>query len=458
MAVRGLVMGIGAGVSLLCAGFVTPAAANPKYASLVIHAETGDVLRDRYSNAKRYPASLTKLMTLYLLFEELESGRLSLSDKLVVSKRASLQPASRLGLAKGSRIDVESAIEALIIRSANDVATVVAESLSGTESKFARTMTARARAMGMRNTTFRNASGLPDRRQLTTANDMAILAQRISQDFPQYFKYFDRTSFTWKGKRYSSHNKVARSYAGADGLKTGYTRASGYNLATTVKRGDHRLIGIVLGGRSAATRDAHMRAILDEAYRNIGKKPDLISAIFRHDRSPGLRPDRLEARQLFLASLPVPRLKPDVTMIPPVAPITDPSPPAQATSSLVATALPEATAVDPATLNLAMLEAALGDVAEPVGEGDAVGPDPRDWVIQVGAYRAQPLAIARLKELHDDVKTIAAGAGRQVNVAEVKERTIYRSRFTQLTETEANAACAALRENGHDCLALLLQK
>ena len=237
---RHLLLILGCAVLTFAGGLLTPVAANPKYAAFVIHADTGDVLLNRYAESARYPASLTKLMTLYMLFEEMEAGNIDLTDKMTVSKRASMQPASKLGLARGSKIDVETAIEALIIGSANDVATVVAERLGGTESKFARMMTTRARELGMRRTTFRNASGLPDRNQRTTARDMAILAHRVPQDFPQYFHYFDKSSYKWKGRTYKSHNRVTISYRGADGLKTGYTRASGYNLATTAKRGDHR--------------------------------------------------------------------------------------------------------------------------------------------------------------------------------------------------------------------------
>ncbi len=318
---RHLFLVLGCAVLTLMGGLVTNAAANPKYAAFVIHADTGDVLLNRYADSARYPASLTKLMTLYMLFEEMEAGNITLTDKMIVSKRASMQPASKLGLARGSKIDVETAIEALIIGSAYDVATVVAERLGGTESKFARMMTARARELGMRRTTFRNASGLPDRNQRTTARDMAILAQRVTQDFPQYFHYFDKASYKWKGRTYKSHNRVTISYQGADGLKTGYTRASGYNLATTAKRGDHRLIGIVLGGRSGRTRDAHMKAILDQAYRDIRRRPQLVKSIHRVRPMPGLRPDRMDTHATILAAIapnepivtngiPVPNQKP----------------------------------------------------------------------------------------------------------------------------------------------------
>ncbi|MHA7873439.1 MAG: D-alanyl-D-alanine carboxypeptidase family protein, partial [Hyphococcus sp.] len=214
------------------AGFSASASANSKYAAYVMHADSGDVLFNRYSTSRRYPASLTKMMTLYLLFEELEAGNLSLDSKLTVSKRASGQPPSKLGLTTGSTIDVETAIQALVVKSANDVAVVVAEHIAGSEWRFAQKMTAKARALGMSRTTFRNASGLPNSKQVTTARDMAVLGRRVMQDFPQYFDYFATKKFTWNGKTYSTHNALVRNFEGADGIKTGYTRSSGFNLVT----------------------------------------------------------------------------------------------------------------------------------------------------------------------------------------------------------------------------------
>ena len=190
-------------MAALAVGFAAPASANSKYAAYVVHAESGDVLFNRYSTSRRYPASLTKMMTLYLLFEELEAGNITLKTKLKVSKTANGQPPSKLGLKAGSTIDVETAIQALVVKSANDVAVVVAEKISGSEWRFAQKMTARARSMGMRRTTFRNASGLPNSKQRTTARDMAILGRRVMQDFPQYWHYFSAKKFSWNGKTYS---------------------------------------------------------------------------------------------------------------------------------------------------------------------------------------------------------------------------------------------------------------
>lgn len=440
-------------VFLVLAGSVlVPASANPKYAAYVIHAETGDVLLDRYATQSRYPASLTKMMTLYLLFEAVEAGEIKMTDKMTVSKRASLQPASRLGLARGTKIDVDTAIQALIIGSANDVATVVAERLGGSESKFARMMTKKAQEMGMRRTTFRNASGLPDRRQTTTAKDMAILSQRISQDFPRFFPYFGKSSYKWKGRTYRSHNKVTTSYKGADGLKTGYTRASGYNLATTATRGDHRLIGIVLGGRSGRTRDKHMKDILDSAFRDIRRKPQLVAAVHRVRPVPGLRPDRVDAHDAALKTL--------------IA--QEAAPPAEATEATAPTIpIPTPkTLAQAEVLNLVSLQQAIADVAAteanlevaPVGQGDADTSGTKDWVIQVGAYSEQPQAIARIRATQDTIQSIAAAAGREVNIADGGARAVYRARFTKLTQTEAEASCETIRALGDDCMALQISR
>lgn len=253
-------------VAALLATPPAQAASNPRYASIVIDVESGKVLHESRADVRNYPASLTKMMTLYLLFEALDRGELSLDSKLKASKRAAQQPATNLALKAGDTITVEEAIKALIIRSANDVATVVAEALGGTESKFAQMMTKRAHELGMANTTFRNASGLPDEGQKSTARDLATLAIALLRDFPHYYHYFSATKFTYKGRTYTTHNRLMQSYEGADGLKTGYIRASGFNLATSAVRNGRRLVAVVLGGRTAQTRDAHMAELLDRSF------------------------------------------------------------------------------------------------------------------------------------------------------------------------------------------------
>ena len=219
------------------------------YASIVVDAETGAVLSEQNADQRNYPASLTKMMTLYMVFDALERRQLALKQPIAVSRRAAGQAPSRLGLKAGQTITVEQAILALVTKSANDAATAVAEAIGGTELRFAEIMTRRARAIGMTSTTFRNASGLPDSRQVTTARDMATLSRALWRDFPQYYPYFSRERFTYRGRVIANHNNLLRSYAGADGIKTGYIRASGYNLAASAVRDGRRVIGVVLGGK-----------------------------------------------------------------------------------------------------------------------------------------------------------------------------------------------------------------
>ena len=240
-----------------------------KYASLVMDADSGRVLHAVNADTRNYPASLTKMMTLYMVFEALDQGRWSLDKRLRVSARAARQPASRLGLRRGQTISVRDAILALVTKSANDVATAIAEAMAGSERDFALMMTTRARRLGMSRTTFRNASGLPHRGQLTTARDLARLARALLDDMPHHYHYFSTRAFRWGRVTYRNHNKLLASYGGADGIKTGYIRASGFNLVTSARRGGYRLVGVVLGGRSPDQRNRHMAALLDKGFRRI---------------------------------------------------------------------------------------------------------------------------------------------------------------------------------------------
>ena len=234
-----------------------------KYAAIVIDARTGRVLYEHASNEPRYPASLTKMMTLYLLFEALDDGRLRLGEEIPVSAFAAARPPSKLGIKRGGSVDTRTAILALAVRSANDVAVAVAERLAGSEEAFARTMTAKARQLGMTGTHFRNASGLPDPAQRTTARDMALLSVALHRRFPHHYHYFANREFMFGGKVVRGHNGLLGRVPGVDGLKTGYIRASGFNLATSAGRGGRRVVAVVMGGESAASRDAHMVSLIE---------------------------------------------------------------------------------------------------------------------------------------------------------------------------------------------------
>lgn len=488
----------------LLSGFNGAAHANSKYAAYVVHAHSGDVLFDRYSTQRRYPASLTKMMTLYLLFDEIEAGRLSLDSKLKVSAQAAAQPPSKLGVRKGSTIDVETAIEALVVKSANDVAVVVAEAISGSEWRFARKMTQKARALGMRRTTFRNASGLPNSKQVTTARDMARLAQSLMGNHPEYWHYFSTKQFAYKGRTYRTHNALVRSFPGADGLKTGYTRRSGYNLATSVKRDGHHLIGIVLGGRSGRTRDAHMRKILTQSFAGIRQKPTLIASLHRTKPAPRLKPtlsgpqriakaaptvsgsDPLKQQILAAAATLGPSSENEEDLFSPsLAPdkaqtILDTANQAKTVdrgfaddtiSALIAT-------MDPDSIGASEIEAlsakandssgatddsrgeefnafererlaALG-ISEDglIGQGDV---EPAlAWSIQIGAYSTKTMAQNEL----ETAALVGELPSRERSVQPMlgpNGQTIYRARFTAMSESEATEICAMLRKRDLSC-------
>ncbi|MFT3727277.1 MAG: D-alanyl-D-alanine carboxypeptidase family protein [Terricaulis sp.] len=266
---RSLVVAATLGTSAIA---LAPAAnASPDYAAIVLDARTGEVLLNDQADQERYPASLTKMMTLYMLFDAIQRGELSMDSTLTASRNATRQPPSRLGLRCTRRgacdsITVDQAIRALAVQSANDVATMVAERLGGSESRFAAAMTTRARELGMTDTRFVNASGLPDVRHHTTAHDMATLALALWKDYPQYYHYFQTPSFAWRRFYGRNHNHLLGQVPGLDGIKTGYTRMSGFNLATSTERNGHRVIVVVMGGQTAAARDAQVAYLIDGAF------------------------------------------------------------------------------------------------------------------------------------------------------------------------------------------------
>ncbi|WP_284309855.1 D-alanyl-D-alanine carboxypeptidase family protein, partial [Labrys miyagiensis] len=236
---------------------------NPRYAAIVVDVKTGRTLYEAAPEALRHPASITKVMTLYLLFEQLQAGRLTMATPLPVSAHAASQSPTKLGLRAGQTIRVDDAIKGIVTRSANDAAVVVAEALGGSEGNFAQIMTRKARALGMIRTQYVNASGLPDDRQITTAHDIAILGMAIQKRFPAYYRFFATKSFVFRGREIGSHNHLLGSVDGVDGIKTGYTTASGFNILTNVRRDNRQLIAVVMGGRSAGSRDVVVRRLID---------------------------------------------------------------------------------------------------------------------------------------------------------------------------------------------------
>lgn len=275
-----------------------------RYASLVMDANSGAVLSQINADEYRFPASLTKMMTLYILFEAVRDRRINLNEPVPVSANAASMSPTKLGLVPGTYITVEQALLGLVTKSANDAACALGEMMGGDEERFAQIMTLRARALGMSHTTFRNASGLPDWSQVTTARDMALLARHLIQDFPGYYRYFSVPSFVFQGRTVLNHQRLLQTYPGADGLKTGYTEAAGYNVVTSAVHGETRLIGVVLGASSGVERDQHMAMLLDQGFDREGAPMAPLMA--RREPSWNRMAGLLAAAQAAQAAQPLP--------------------------------------------------------------------------------------------------------------------------------------------------------
>lgn len=283
--------GIVAGALIALLAMQDAALAVGRHAAMVVDANTGRVLHSFAADEPRFPASLTKVMTLYLVFELIEQGRLSYATRITVSETAAAQPPSKLELSAGSTITVSEAVRALITKSANDVAVAVAEHIAGSEEKFAALMTRKARQIGMRSTVFRNPHGLPDPQQVTTARDMVTLGLRLQDDFPRHYQLFATREFRHDGDTYRNHNSLLSNFEGTDGIKTGYTRASGFNLISSVKRDGRHVVGVVFGGATASARDRTMRGLLSSGLsRAATERTRPLSAIAQARPVPAPRP------------------------------------------------------------------------------------------------------------------------------------------------------------------------
>lgn len=394
-------------LGLFCSG---AQAQSERYAAFVADMDTGEVLHARRADALRYPASLTKMMTLYMTFEALDAGILSINTELTTSPEAASRPPSELGLAAGDTILVDEAIRALIVQSANDVAVVLAESLATDESAFARTMTERALELGLRSTNFTNASGLPDRNQQTTARDMARLAHALRRDFPHYWDYFADTEFVWGTTVHRSHNTLVGQLEGVDGLKTGYIRASGFHIAATAQRGERRLVAIVLGGGSPAVRDAHARELIEAGY------------------------SALEAREqgLQLAALNSPRLNPlreQEWMT------------AELRGTLRSSAMGSSDRIPAGTVQIVFdgPQSTQLDLA-------------RHWSVQVGAYGARDTAQERLAALMaSELTSLPDDAAPATEPLRVGASSLWRARLTGMDSETARQVCAEIAARGEPC-------
>lgn len=323
-----LAVALGFCASLVSTGASAQITARDRYASLVVEARTGQVLSAANADETRHPASLTKMMTLYMLFEAMRDGRLNLSTPIRVSAEAASRPPSKLGVPAGGSISAETAILALVTRSANDIASAVGEALSGDEDAFARAMTMRARSLGMTRTTFRNASGLPDPEQVTTARDMTVLGRRLIADFPEHYHYFSVQYFAHGSRMIRNHNGMLRDYPGTDGIKTGFINASGFNIVTSAQREGVRLVGAVFGGSSWPQRNNHMAELLDEGFQRMGVRsvPAMAQAAPRvvagRDATVGPGPRRVRVQTAARPAANQPRLQNVSTTRPAARPAT----------------------------------------------------------------------------------------------------------------------------------------
>jgi len=480
----------------------------PPYAAIVIDANSGRVLHAANPDSRRHPASITKIMTLYLLFEQVEAGRIKLDTPLTVSARAAAQAPSKLNLKPGQTIKVEDAIKALVTKSANDVAVVVAEAIAGSEDEFARMMTRKARALGMNSTVYANASGLPDDEQITTARDQALLGRAIQDRFPRQYRYFAISSFYYGGHAIRNHNHLLGRVAGVDGIKTGYIHMSGFNLVTSVRRGNRHLVAVVMGGTSANSRDARMRSLIEQyieqgaSERTAAKivespmqaqtqppAPPAVGQLPRSeptaaeparldttDSTPPTRPSAKPAPGSTepIAAVPVKTLTVRAANTAQSAALSALSLAASAAQAPIASAHAAAPAPTPAAPAPAYQTASAGPLAAPGSLPAAAAtrpapaaaaepataqtasiqaaPKPRaGWIIQIGAFPDENEARERLQSAQNIAKDILGHADAFTERVTKGNETLYRARFAGLDESRAEAACRHFKRNKIDC-------
>lgn len=379
-------------------------AAQPKYAAIVVDAATGEVLYAKRADSPRYPASITKVMTLYLTFEALAQGRVSLEDRVTVSTRAAAQPPSKLGLRPGDSLTLEEAMQALAIKSANDIAVAVAEHIGGSEARFVALMNLKAKELGMANTHFANPHGLPDSRQISSARDLAILSRAVMRDYPQQYRLFGQMQFTFRGQTMGNHNRLLGRMQGVDGLKTGYINASGFNLAVSAVRDGRRLVAVVLGGSSTAARDNHAEDLLLTGFSVLNR------------RAMG---ERITiAQNLF---------EPE-----PTGPVDRP-PTAMGDSEQEGLRIVLAHAEPP--------PAATRPRAEPAGR----------WMVQVGAFKSKDDARKQLSLVRGRMGASLKGVDSEITD---KVSGFYRARYVGFTEADAREACKDMKAKRLTCMVI----
>jgi len=463
-----------------------PAQANPRYAAFVMDAATGEVLHARYADKHLYPASLTKMMTLYMVFQALDRGEITLDQRITVSRNAASEPPSKLGIPAGGTIRVQDVIYSLVTRSANDIATAIGEALGGSESRFTQLMTQEARRLGMSNTTFRNAHGLPNTQQISTARDMGLLSQALLRDFPHYFHYFSTRNWTYNGTTYRNHNHLMSSYDGMDGLKTGYIRASGFNLAATAVRGNLRLIAVLFGGRTADTRNRAVRDLLDNAFESERGRYLVANGTTEIQRfvaplpptRPGdgdgftglagnNMPDRvLDPLPVRFADFPTPGSNPrrhqavaSNESTPPLpSPPSPPEPPPSVASSSAASEPSASTGTDRIAALISGSELILNEVEQ--GSADAATTVSTEsapvskWGIQIGAFREEAAGQQAIDRARNTAQGILDSADGVIIPINTSEGPMYRARLIGFDQATAASACSQIMDGGSPCLTI----
>ena len=486
----------------------------PSYSSIVVDANSGAVMQASNADSPRHPASLTKIMTLYLLFDRLEQGKIKLTTDLPVSARAASQAPSKLGLKPGETIRVETAIRAIVTKSANDVAVMIAEALAGDEPSFANLMTAKARALGMTQTVYRNASGLPDDQQITTARDQAILGRAVQDRFPNFYTYFATRTFEFRGKSIRNHNHLLGTLDGVDGIKTGYIHDSGFNIVVSARRANHHLIAVVFGGRTADARDARVRSLIDnniniaavkrtappvvEGSQTVAQVPVQVPA-----RKEGKDEDRTASAPVRMASAtpaatdapmpgsteplkpiavktvtvhsgaahtaslsPLPSDNRQLAPAPPVAnpvnittvttvknepPVTTAAPPVQPTPAPPVPPQAAEPASPAAPAKVASLESNTTVAAAAAEPAIKLR---SGWIIQVGALPDEKEAKQRLDTARSKAKDWLGKADPFTERVEKGDKVLFRARFAGLEKDQAEAACKRLKRSEIPCMLL----
>ncbi len=459
----------------------------PSTSSIVVDANSGAVMQATNADSPRHPASLTKIMTLYLLFERLEAGKIKLTTEMQVSPHAAAQAPSKLGLQPGQSIAVETAIRAIVTKSANDVAVVVAEALAGDEADFAKLMTAKARALGMMHTTYHNASGLPDDLQMTTARDQAILGRAIQDRFPKYYSYFSTRYFAYHGRMIRNHNHLLGSLDGVDGIKTGYIHDSGFNIVTSVRRNGRHIVAVVFGGRTAEARDARVRSMIDNNINIAAVKrtaPPVVEG-WETAETRGKEPKEAPAKEKLTSAAPnrnepalgsTEPIKPNPVKTIPVqmgtlrtaslSPLPSDShklvpAPAGANAAKVTTVaivkrdLPPSARPDTIVLTSPKVASAAENVPVPIlSPAPAVKTRSGGWMIQVGAFPDENEAKQRLNTAQEKAKSQLGQADPFTERTTKGDKAMFRARFAGLDKDQAETACKHLKHSDIPCMLL----